>query len=506
MKHLFKTTILTTAALIWLLITACGSNPLQEAIAEIAQHPEMQNEEGFNRLAEIVMSDRDAYAIYIDADGNLDISRLQETVSRLGRSRNQNFSWDITQYGGAATGDLNLRLMLERSGSMTGYDSRSGSGRFKRVLNELLNRFPQSGSDATKADHIMIVNDAVYPFQGSMADFLQDKDIFATTAGIGDPSYTDFRRIFEYVLNDSVPERITVLVTDMIYSPLGTETVSAEKIFNESGSLASNLYKNHSDKSLLIVKLNADFNGNYYPFNSPSDGEKYTGKRPYYLLISGSAAAMSKLRSDDRYTSFTDFSSLPGYEAKYFFNRTMLPVKYYTVLPRGKENRGQFTTKGGNRDQGSRAIDNLRPDNTGIYSFDIAANLSGIPAADDYLDDIHNYDIITDGSARITKVQRIDNSMINARNSRYLKPATHIITITGDGKNPGTRLDVRLLNRLPEWISASNSLDDTQVGTPRFSSTTFGLLPFLQGIYNAYYGTSELPVTTSMTIDINNGK
>ena len=77
----------------------------------------------------------------------------------------------------------------------------------------MLTRFPGDSKE------VFIVNDGVYPYTGSLNSFVQDKDIFSSTKGVGDPSYTDFAKIFDFALTDTVPERITVLVTDMIYSP-----------------------------------------------------------------------------------------------------------------------------------------------------------------------------------------------------------------------------------------------------------------------------------------------
>ena len=45
---------------------------------------------------------------------------------------------------------------------------------------------------------------------------------------------------------------------------------------------------------------------------------------------------------------------------------------------------------------------------------------------------------------------------------------------------------IKLMNRLPQWVEASSSDDDTNVGGAGFSQTTFGLKYLLQGIYDGY--------------------
>ena len=42
------------------------------------------------------------------------------------------------------------------------------------------------------------------------------------------------------------------------------------------------------------------------------------------------------------------------------------------------------------------------------------------------------------------------------------------------------------MNRLPDWVEASSTDDDTNVGGPGFATTTFGLKYLLQGIYDSY--------------------
>lgn len=441
----------------------------------------------------IILANPDEYGNYLRPDGEIDIDKLQEAVDRMGKRHDPHFKWDLKAYGGVVKGPLQLRLMLERSGSMTGYDSRSGNGDFKRAMGDLLTRFPNDSKE------IFIVNDGVYPYTGSFDSFVQDKDIFASTANTGNPAYTDFAAIFNFALTDSVPERVTVLVTDMIYSPRDTEGVSAAKIFNEESTLASSLFSAHKDKSVIIVKLNADFQGTYYPYSRPG-GVFYKGQRPYYMIITGSAAAMQKLRTAPEYESFTDFASLPGYEADYFFNRGALPISYYSVMPRGKGCRGSYTLDGEEGGGRSHAIKDPKPERDGALDVRVAVNLSQVPADPKYLCDVANYKIDGDGIS-IKSIEVVGSDMIDARSKRYLAEATHLFTLQCNGKNLPEKCEVHLLNRMPEWIKKSSSSSDLNTGISSFSKTTFGLLEFMQGVYAAYYGTAVTPDFTSFIIN-----
>lgn len=479
--------------------SACSSDSdrVSALIAQAARDPELRNEQTFNELSSLILARPEKYKGFLTPSGGVDVAKLQAAYDAAAGKGDGDSEWNLSEYGGALSGDLRLRLMLERSGSMTGYDRGARStGDFKRVLSEMITRFPGRRNDDGS---ILIVNDGLYDYPGTFDTFLQDKDIFSSTASIGNPAFTDFRKIFENSLTDTVPERVTVLVTDLIYSPRGAAGMTAEKIFNEEGALASYLFEKHLDKSMLIVRLSSDFSGTYYPY-ADSKPFQFNGQRPYYLIITGSAAAMSRLRGSDKYASFTDFRSLPGYEQQYFFNRRPLPLKWWSLMPRANATQGDYTLAGGDSESGAHSLKDARPArDTGEMLFTVAADMSGIPAEADYLLDKSNYRVDSDAPVEILEIKAADKVEKNPRNQRYLKRATHLITLRLSGKSTPDDVKVTLLNRLPDWVKQGSSKDDrSPYGS--FASRTFGLEPFLQGVYNAYYGTAAIPAFTSFDI------
>lgn len=485
--------------LLYLLLCAAScsseSDRVQTLIAQAAANPEARNEQTFNELTAAILESPKKYKQYLSADGSIDLQKLQQAVNSALEHSQERGTWNLADYGGALSGDLQMRLMLERSGSMTAYDSRDGSGNFKRALSEMVTRFPHA---QTGQGSILIVNDGLHPYPGTFESFVQDKDIFTSTASLGNPGYTDFAKIFTNSLTDTIPERITILVTDLIYSPKGTLGVTPEKIFNEEGALASSLFTSHLDKSMLIVRLEADYRGKYYPFSG--NPFEFYGTRPYFMIITGSAAAMNKLRSSEKYASFADFKSLPGYRQQYFFNRQPLPLPWWSVMPRRNPADGSYTLGGGNAETGAHEIKDARPAAAGQdVVFTVAADLSQIPAEPEYLLDKANYLIDSDSQAQILSIEPVDPAKADARNKRYYSRASHLITLSVSGKALPEKLKVSLLNRLPQWIKQYSSASDSNP-YGRFSSTTFGLQPFLQGVYQAYYGTARTPEFTSFTV------
>lgn len=90
---------------------------------------------------------------------------------------------------------IKINFFLERSGSMIAYDSPQGDGSFKAAIVQMLNNLPGNNSQ----HKIYVVNSSINPYPQGIQQFVNDNDIFATTKGIGDPSYTDFGAIFNQI-------------------------------------------------------------------------------------------------------------------------------------------------------------------------------------------------------------------------------------------------------------------------------------------------------------------
>ena len=89
-----------------------------------------------------------------------------------------------------------VNFYLERSGSMTPYDAPHGDGSFKAAIVQLLNNLPGNNDD----NRIYVVNSSVNKYPQGFSKFISDPNIFESTKGLGDPSYTDFSKIFTDLL------------------------------------------------------------------------------------------------------------------------------------------------------------------------------------------------------------------------------------------------------------------------------------------------------------------
>ena len=427
----------------------------------------------YDSLCSMITANPDRFADMLTPEGKVDHKKLAQFIEEIGSKLRPPMLWDTRPYGGLE--DLSLTVYFERSGSMVPYDQRGGGGQLKKAVNDLINRFP-AGS---KVD-INIVNDGIYPYQHSVDEFLKDRDIYQSTEGIGNAAYTDFQLIFEKILEAQRPGNVSVLVSDLIYSPQDTRGVSLDKIFNEENSLATRVFAKYKGKSVVVQQFMGDYSGKYYPYNN--EPFEYTGKRPFYLVIIADNDVMDQLASDKRYSGVLDAS---GMRNSYRFNQGTSKVAC-RILPEWKDNVGRFRVKYGDdivlaKCQGDRE--------TGKLCFSLAVDLSGLMKDDAMLTDPSNYEVQSLDGYKLT-IQPIDQSMVDAHNKEDLAGMTHIMTLLGDLKSHSDDVRISLRNELPAWVAQSSCTSDTSSGGS-FSTTTLGLDQLLGGMFDAMKGGSS---------------
>lgn len=457
----------------WMLLAglmACGGHgSLDKAVRGLMVSGDTTRA-SYDSLCSLITDNPKKYSDMLTLDGKVDHKKLAEFIEQIGSQLRPPMHWDTRAYGGVD--DLSLTVYFERSGSMVPYDQRGGGGQLKKAVNDLINHFP-TGS---KVD-INIVNDGIYPYQHTVDEFLQDRDIYQSTAGIGDASYTDFQLIFNKILEAQRPGNVSVLVSDLIYSPKDTHGVSLDKIFNEENSLATRVFAHYKGKSVVVQQFMGDYSGKYYPYNGVPF--EYNGKRPFYLVIIADSDAMDQLAQDKRYSGVLDAAGMGN---SYRFNQGTSEVEC-RVLPEWKDNAGRFRVKHGE----GIALGKCAGDReTGKLCFSLAANLGSLLKDDALLTDAANYDVKSVDGYTLT-IQPIDPSMVTTNNKSYLEGMTHILTLVGDLKSPRDEVRISLRNELPAWISQSTSMSDTSAGGS-FATTTLGLEQLLGGMFDAMKG------------------
>ena len=456
------------------LFSCGGRGGLEKAVRKVLVSGDTTRA-AYDSLCAIVTANPGKFGDLVTAEGKVDHKKMYDFIEGIASSLRPPMHWDTRSYGGVE--DLSLTVYFERSGSMVPYDQRDGGGQLKKAVNDLINHFP-----ATSKVDINIVNDGIYPYQHTVDEFLQDRDIYQSTAGIGDASYTDFQLIFNKILEAQRPGNVSVLVSDLIYSPKDTRGVSLDKIFNEENSLATRVFAKYKGKSVVVQQFMGDFNGKYYPYNGvPFD---YKGQRPFYLVIIADSDVMDQLAQDKRYSGVLDPT---GVRNSYRFNQGTAQVEC-DVLPEWKDNAGRFRAKHGG--EGIELSKCKGDRETGKLCFTVAANLGGLLKDNAMLTDVTNYDVKSIDGYTMT-VQPVDQSLVTANNRSYLEGKTHLFTLTGDLKSPRDAVVISLRNELPAWVRQSSSADDISTGGS-FATTTLGLEQLLGGMFDAMRGGNNL--------------
>lgn len=387
-------------------------------------------------------------------------------------------------------GKLSFKIFLESSGSMWPYDSADTEGDFKSAVSTLINEIPGNATDSTT---LFIVNRTVTRYDGTFKDFIKADNIYSNAKEIGDYQFTDFTCIFDSLLNNTGKGEVSVLVSDLIYSTEKMSFTNPQKILSEARNMVTSVFNSDDkDKDLIVVKMSAGFSGNYYPYNTPNQGIKYSGPRPYYFVIVAPRNVMRRIYTDTAFSTFRDFSKLAGYENFYCFSSPG-GQPYWSFILSGEGKEGSYA-----KDNSGTAIHNLKGLKTassGKLSLLMAVDLSSVICDDKYKLDPSSYKITSAIAMKVAGVREINRTLLSEVQKKYVGDATHFIVIDVDTQKPVTAAEATLsmINRLPDWIYQTGSEDDTNISSSNFGNTTFGFTQIMEGIRDSYFGKDEQP-------------
>lgn len=419
-------------------------------------------------------------------DGALSPDLLKSYISEYFEDHRPSFK--VAFVGIDAADNLAVDFYLERSGSMVPYDSPQGDGAFKQAVIQMLNTLPKANEDY----RIYVVNSAVTPYPDGFGKFLSDNDIFGATKGYGDPSYTDFKAIFEKLLKETGNHRLSVLVTDMIYSTKSMNGINPAKIFAEARGMTTAVFKDAARrKSVIVVKLHASYVGPYYCYDQPATPRSYSGQRPYYIVIAGDNADIARLTQDSSFQAFTAMQSLKGYENEHLFCASELYHPYYSFLLSHPAISGRFKAERGQDAQISRLTDLQTDPASGKITLALAVDLSHMLIDKTYLTDPRHYDVQSASGLKLTAIRPLDSQSLSRAEKKYAGSATHVFLLEADRASRRDDVTISLRNELPQWIAQSSSDDDRNLSAASFAGTTFGLKYLLQGIDDSFRNSAD---------------
>lgn len=347
---------------------------------------------------------------------------------------------------------LKFHIYLERSGSMKPYDSPDGDGSFRAAVMALQNNLPGKSS----------------------------------VDSIGEKGYTDFRQIFDNILNKTSDSDVSILVTDLIYSTRDMQGVNPQKVFSEAQEMINAVFKDEvKHKAMLVVRMTGSYNGPYYAYDNSV--HPYNGRRPYYIIIVGSNDAIGQLTTDAQFRTFADINSMRGYDNQCLFTAQPIYHPYCSFLLQNDLIRGRFRVAHGQDTQITRLIDVEPDDDSGDVQLVLAVDLSKMFIDERYLTDVNNYEVESDDGVKIKQIRTITSKDLTQKERKYAASATHLFVLSANKVSRTAEVTIRLRNRLPQWVDSGSTDNDL---TPN-AGTTFALKYLMNGIYESYRRNAE---------------
>lgn len=441
-----RKTVYTALLSLALVSVGCGNGARKEfnkMLLELADKDQTVDAHDWQQMADYLDRNKAHFKEWF-ADGQLDAGALRAYIRDFFGHRRPAKEVRFVGLDGEAVA---FHIYVERSGSMAPYDSPRGDGSFRAAIMALQNSLP-----------------------GKVA-----------IDSIGEKGYTDFRQIFDNLLNRTGKNQVGILVTDMIYSVRDMAGVNPQKVFNEVQETVNAVFKDEvRRKSMVVVRLTGSYDGPYYAYDNSVHA--FSGRRPYYIIIVGSNDNIARLTADPALRTFADMRQLRGYDNMALFTADDIYEPYYSLLLSNRDVRGRFQPEHGQGYQ-LRSLEDVEPDrNSGDVQLALAVDLGGMMLDERYLTDKANYVVEADDDIRIKEIRKVDKADQTPAQKKYLGSATHIFVLSAPQVSHGQDVRVKLLNRLPGWVASGSA--DSDIAPD--SHTTFALRYLLGGIYDSY--------------------
>ena len=375
-----------------------------------------------------------------------------------------------------------VTFYLENSASMFGYVH--GGSEYIDVLTELAQK-PQFAEEKTPREFNFINGGDKLEINkiGINPSILINK-LNKKGYSCGDITKSNLNLMFQIALNKAKGDSISILISDGNYDVENTlKPLTALATLGKTTRTKFIQRLDTGDIQTIMIKLNSDFNGYYYPV-SINKKIKINQKRPFYIWIFGESRLLNE------YFPEAYINTLNGYEAMVrFLKLDKIKISYQPIVSDNPLGRFRFDNKQINK------LVSARPDREGNFQFGIAADFSLLPTDNDYLQLIDNY--TCSGNFKITEVKEPIKKVYEVT---AFKP-THLITLFTD-KNPIGNLEIKLKNVIPPWIAKTNV--DIESDIQRDTYHTYGFKFLTDAISEAYnYKSKETNIAT-FNIEITN--
>jgi hypothetical protein len=381
----------------------------------------------------------------------------------------------------------NYNVFIETSGSMSGYLNADPSN-FVETITGLITKIKSYRSegllDSLNLNYLgtsRIENKVMNDFNQRLKPSLFRPLIIKTS---------DFDRFFDTVLNYVSKNNVSVLASDMIFSPSLQDKNDIYKYLSNQKNAIQDKFDTKLDSlsiSTLILKYNSKFKGDYIDYKETPHFVNFN--RPYYIAIIGKPEFIDSLISK------VDFKNFSGFEAAHLF-KAPIHNSSAKIISKRSLSIGSYQYEKPSTNLG---IYDVKAEN-GVFQFPIAVDFKNIIAQDDFFLDKSNYKFSSESSNyEIANVQKITDGTESST-----KGYTHIIMVKTSNLKSGTqKVQFGLKNSFPNWVDSSNTETDLDITNENNKSKTFGIKYLIQGIYDAYnnkyQGSNLFNITITIT-------
>lgn len=474
-----------------LMLIGCGPTPeaeLKRQIKDALINDGQITVSEFRAIKNYVTTSEELHPLYSDNEALKQyITKVAENMGKRSRNRIElPVPIETGEEDTFATGEKSCYVFYENSVSMDGY--LNGKTEFIDAALHLMTQMRVQGDKV----NLFYVNKEAYPVNHIMSDyqrFLKPD----TVRRYGERGNSEINRILKIVA-DTVcgnENRLAVLISDYIYSIQGRK-VSDELDLQKHATTLNLLELPKKDYALLIIRVNSNFNGRYFPYNNT--GVSINERRPVYFWVMGKRERI--LQFVEKY----QVAECRGYDRHLIVQAEQKDEQlYYTILNKTFK-KGRFKKQERGNTGSYKAMKEVERDQDG-FQFAVAVDFSKCPVEASYLLDSTNYTIKTESGdefvvSGIYPIEQIEHNDKDQRGS-----ATHLLKITqvNSSLSKGTQtLTIVLHRKLPDWINTVSTENDLEPENRK--GKTFGFAQLVEGAAKAFGYSSEssfvaLPVT-----------
>ncbi|MFC1226375.1 hypothetical protein ACFE6N_21410 [Pedobacter sp. BG31] len=435
-----------------LAISACGSFSLQDELALIARDGVVTQGEYDGIKASILKDDKFA-ALRKDM-------ALIAYMKKYYAIKNINVVLSVGSVEKKRLFDVNV--YFENSFSMDGY---IGQADLKSSVYDLLVNTKQFSREV-KLNYINSKVIAVPSTDiGTFSQMLTRKSFKAMG---GKRGTSDIAAVIKEVLRRTDAGNASVLISDFVFSP-GAKTNAVSYLEMQQVAIKDAVIDQlgKQDLSIAIFQLRADFTGTYFDYKSRQVA-LHQVTRPYYIWFMGTAEQVS-LALKNHIVSEENGHLIQN---AVFFKTGVPGVPRYKVVNKGRI--GDFKFENSDHISAAKTAN-------GDFAFNIAVDFSSNLKGLDYFSDKDIYGL--SNSAYSISVRKLSSAELH---SASFSGYTHLITLRTK-KLQTDQLVISAMDKVPQWVNACSSLDDSAIGTDITEQVrTFGLSHLLGGVYQAF--------------------